>query len=537
MTEPPANRSVFAECYNQLALIWRTFHERRFPFRMKTVSTKKPRWHQAGTILLPILIAFIFLVFTFSYFPFREKLQFDTDEGLNLMRSMLVTLDHPLYSEVSSDQPPLFNEILAVLFRIVGFEVNHARFLVLLFSTFLVWAGAQFLQLTSGRLAAVLFLPLVVMVPYYLPLSVAVMIGVPSLAFAVASMTFLVIWHQQRRDIWLVASGIMLSLSILIKLFTGFVAPIFFAGIVLAEYFDRNDGKFSWRLLRPALVWSVSFAGLAILLGLVLIGPQNVWSIVAPSLNAPSQAEFQSDYFAMNTHLQGAIPLLVLGFLGVFTAIVNRKWLALYPLAWAGLAYVLFSIYSPVFYHHQLLITVPMAMLAASGLGDGVSSLLRIRNSSDLMRVHNMLGLLGVAGLIWASMTYIPILNRELMNRPRLTDFNLRATPGKLAILRTMDSYAGQTNWIITDMPLYAFRVGKPVPPILATFSQKRLSTGSLTEADILNAMREYQPEQVMMARFQIPALEDYLREHYTLVLSREFLRLFIRNDLKLITE
>jgi hypothetical protein len=424
-----------------------------------------------------------------------------------------------------------------VLFRVVGFEVNHARFLVLLFSTFLVWAGAQFLQLTSGRLAAVLFLPLVTMVPYYLPLSVAVMIGVPSLAFAVASMTFIALWHEKRREIWLVVSGLMLALSVLIKLFTGFVAPIFFAGILLAEYLAHKDERLSWKLLRPALIWSVSFAGLAVLLGLILIGPQNVWSILAPSLNASSQAEFQSDYFAMNTHLQAAIPLLVLGFLGVFMAIVNRKWLMMYPLAWAALAYVLFSIYSPVFYHHQLLITIPMVMLAAFGLGDGISSLLRIRQVSNVVSVQNVLGTLAVAGLIWTATTYVPILNDELMNNPRLTDFNLRATPGKLAILRTMDAYADQTNWIVTDMPLYAFRIGKPVPPILATFSQKRLLTGSLTEEDILYAMREYQPEQVMMARFQIPALEEYLQEHYTLVLSREFFRLFIRNDLKLINE
>jgi hypothetical protein len=209
----------------------------------------------------------------------------------------------------------------------------------------------------------------------------------------------------------------------------------------------------------------------------------------------------------------------------------------LYPLAWAALAYVLFSIYSPVFYHHQLLITIPMTMIAASGLGESISSLLQARRLSDALRFQTALGLLAVVGLIWSTATYLPVLNAELMNNPRLTDFNLRATPGKLAILRTMDEYADQTNWIVTDMPLYAFRVGKPVPPILATFSQKRLSTGSLTEEDILNTMREYQPEQVMMARFQIPALEEYLQEHYTLILDREFFRLFLRNDLITVNE
>src|SRR5215208_7809327 len=112
---------------------------------MKTQSIKKIWWNDVGNIILPILLALTFLAFTFSYYPFREKLQYDTDEGLNLMRSMLVELGHPLYSEVSSDQPPLFNQILAFVFRVTGFEVNAARMLVLLFSTLLVWAGAQFL--------------------------------------------------------------------------------------------------------------------------------------------------------------------------------------------------------------------------------------------------------------------------------------------------------------------------------------------------------------------------------------------------------
>src|SRR5215510_4780196 len=170
---------------------------------MKTQLTNKTWWGTLNSLLLPIVIALIFLVFTFSYYPFREKLQFDADEGLNLMRSMLVSLGHPLYSEVSSDQPPLFNQILGLLFRVVGFEVNPARLLVLLFSTLLVWACAQFLQLTWGKLAAILFLPLVIMVPRYLELSVSVMIGVPSIALAALSLLFVTFWHQNKRNLWL----------------------------------------------------------------------------------------------------------------------------------------------------------------------------------------------------------------------------------------------------------------------------------------------------------------------------------------------
>src|SRR5690349_9021533 len=281
-------------------------------FSMKTQSSHKTRWSTLGNFLLPIVIALIFLAFTFSYYPFRERIQFDSDEGLNLMRSMLVVLGHPLYSEVSSDQPPLFTQILALLFRAVGFEVNPARLLVLLFSTLLVWSCAQFLQITWGKLAAILFLPLVIMVPRYMELSVSVMIGVPSIALAAVSLLFLTVWHQNQRNFWLILSGLALALSMLIKLFTGFLVPIFLIGITASTYFDRKQEVFSRKMLQPALIWGISFTGTGILLGFVLVGLQNVWMIIFPPLAAPATADFQDPSYTINTHLQAAIPLLIL---------------------------------------------------------------------------------------------------------------------------------------------------------------------------------------------------------------------------------
>jgi len=503
---------------------------------MKPQSTNK-NCNTFGDLLLPVVIALIFLVFTFSYFPFREKLQFDTDEGLNLMRSMLVAGGHSLYSEISSDQPPLFTQILALLFRVTGFEVNPARLLVLLFSTLLVWSGAQFLQITWGKLAAILFLPVVIMVPRYLVLSTAVMIGVPSIALASVSMLFVILWHQKKSSLWLILSGFMLALSVLIKLFTGFFAPIFLIGITASVYFEGKENGFSWKMLRPALIWSVCFAGLGLFLGLMLVGPQNIWLIIFPHLTAPSIENLQGANYTINSHLQPAIPLLFLGLLGALVSIYRRNWLSLYPLAWAAVAYTLFSFYSPVFYHHQLLITIPIAMLAAAGVGDALLTLIRIRKPADLIRFQVLLGAASLIGFTLAARQYLPALDKQLMDSPRISGLSLRATPGKLKVIRIMNEYIDKTNWIMTDMPMYAFRVHRPVPPSIATFSSKRLATGSLTEEDILTAMREYRPEQVLMARFEIPALEAYLQENYTLILSVEFFRLFIRNDLNLVTK
>lgn len=500
---------------------------------MKAQLTHQTRWKVWVNLLLPMVVALIFLVFVFSYYPFREKLQFDSDEGLNLMRSMLVTLDYPLYSEVSSDQPPLFTHLLALLLRVTGFEVNPARMLVLLFSTLLVWACAQFLQSTSGKLAAIFFLPLVIMVPQYLRLSTSVMIGLPSIALSAVSMLFVVLWHQQRKQGWLILSGFALALSVLIKLFTGFFIPILLSGITFIEYLNHREKGSAWNIFRPALIWSVSFIGLAILLGLVLVGPQNIVSITSPHLSAPAVEGFQSESFTMNGHLRDAVPLLWLGMLGVIVSLYRRNWIMFYIIAWAGVAYGLFSFYSPVFYHHQLLITIPVTMLAAAGLGEAATQFASLRQLTELVRFQSLLGAAALIGFVLVSIHYWPTLDRELMNNPRLTDFSLKATSGKLRVLRTMDEYIDQTKWIMTDMPMYAFRVQRPVPPNLATFSSKRLATGSLTEEDILTAMRDYQPEQVLIARFEIPALEAYLQEHYTVILSVEFFRLFLRNDLQ----
>ena len=499
---------------------------------METQSTNKTWWSILSTPILPILIALVFLAFTFSYYPFREKLQYDADEGLNLMRSMLVSLGHPLYGEVSSDQPPLFNQILGLLFRVVGFEVNPARLLVLLFSTLLVWACVQFLQLIWGNVAAILFLPLVIMMPEYLRLSTSVMIGVPSIAMAAVSMLFVTKWDQKKNPWWLALSGFALALSVLIKLFTGFLALVFLVGIMASAYFDKREGGFSWKLFQPALIWLLCFGGLGLVLGLVLVGPENVWSIISPHLAAPVTESLEGDRYTINAHLQAAIPLLLLSLFGVAFTIFRRNWLSLYPLAWAGLAYVLFSFYSPVFYHHQLLITIPAAMLAAAGVGEGMLSLVRLRGPSELIRFQTIFGAGAFITFVLVSAHYVPIIGRELLDSPRISGFSLRTTPWRLRVIRTMNEYADRTHWIVTDTPMYAFRVQRPVPPILATFSAKRLATGSLTEEAILTAMQDYRPEQVLMSRFTIPALETYLQENYTLILTEEFFRLFIRNDL-----
>ena len=499
--------------------------------RVKKLS-QTAGWKTLSNYLLPIVIAFIFLVFTYFYFPFREKIQFDGDEGLNLMRSMLVEMGHPLYIEVSSDQPPLFTQILALLMHLVGYVVSPARLLALLFSTMLVLSCAQFLQLTWGKLAAILFLPLVIVAPRFLVLSVSVMIGLPSIALATVSMLCITFWHKNKNNLWLILSGFALALSVLIKLFSGFLVPIFLIGITLEAYSSSKGSGISWKMLRPALIWSICFVSLTVFLVLVLVGPQNIWQIIYPHIASVTEKTYQEDNFTINNHLELALPLLFVSLFGVFFITYKHNWLTFYPFSWAILAYALLSIYSPVLYHHQLLITIPAAIIAAAGVSEGIHYILDSRRLPDLFRFETLIGIAALISFVLIVINYVPILNESLRDEPKINGFALQGTAGKIKVINTMNEYIGATHWIVTDMPMYAFIVKRPVPPILATFSRKRLVTGSLTAEDVLTAVRDYQPEQVLMARFVIPGLETYLKKDYTLVVSPEYFQLFVRNDI-----
>ena len=94
-----------------------------------------------------------------------------------------------------------------------------------------------------------------------------------------------------------------------------------------------------------------------------------------------------------------------------------------------------------------------------------------------------------------------------------------------------MYRFAPQTNWVMTDKPIYAFRVGLPIPPQIAVMTRKRLATGYLLEEQIIDAVMEWKPEQVLLGRFDFPSLERYLAEDYRLIHSRINMKLYVRKD------
>ncbi len=113
--------------------------------------------------------------------------------------------------------------------------------------------------------------------------------------------------------------------------------------------------------------------------------------------------------------------------------------------------------------------------------------------------------------------------------------------------IERMKEFASSTKWVFTDRPMYVFRANLRCPPETVVVTKKRLAGDpanadpktKLTMEDILNVMKDYKPQQVLLARMLASerSLTSYMRTNYTLDrrgAGESFgVVLYLRNDVK----
>jgi 4-amino-4-deoxy-L-arabinose transferase-like glycosyltransferase len=488
-------------------------------------------------LALPWLSALVFCALIFLFYPYRTTFQFDTDEGVNLAKARLVEKDYALYRQVWSDQPPVFTLALARLFPWAEQDLYAARNLVLAFAGLLVACLAGLAQKLWGGWAAVLVALLVLLVPFFPALSVSVMIGLPAISLAFVSLAALVAWHSRPRPLWLLLSGAALGFSVMTKLFTGFLAPVFLVGICLAASRQRSDGRvrMDWRAaFRPLLIWSVAFVLVVAGLALGVVGPGHLAELLAPHLQAGATGYYQgyqAEYsrFAL---LSEASPLIGLAVLGAWEALRRNRWLVLYPLAWMVGGFGFLAIVSPLWYHHTLLVTLPACLLAAGAIATALTNLvagLRRRPRARRAGGGTALGLILLGVLLWQR---LPPVWQEFAHQPYFIALRSAQPPREQAILEEIAPYREHARWMFTDLPMFAFRADILVPPELAALTSKRLASGELSQAEVARLVQAYRPEVILIGRFEFPALSEILSSAYVLHSSRLDTHLYLRADL-----
>jgi 4-amino-4-deoxy-L-arabinose transferase-like glycosyltransferase len=485
------------------------------------------------------LVPFFYFAALYLFYPFRNIFQFDPDEGINLMKAMLVAHGYPLYAQIWSDQPPLFTQLLAISFDIFGFQVNIARMVVLAASALLVWGLSQYLRSVWGVWSMVAGIVLISVLPYYFTLSVSTMIGLPSIAFAMLSLASLTAWHQKKKTLWLVLSAILLGLSVLTKLWTGILAPIFLAGIFL-DRFTQTGKADRWKAaLRAILVWGITLAFTSLAVLLVSVRPDQLFQVLIQQLMAPhfnarisTMTEDSIVYSSLNSYLELIWSFFFLAAIGVLMAVRSRRWLSMYLLAWAILAYILLILVAPVWYHQQMLLTIPAAGMCAIAAGEIINQLIRWLQSRKFRIID---GALFVAALIG---TAVVLFNHLLPLIPAFTmtpNWEFQPSdkpPREMQVVYEIQKYSQQTDWFATDLPMYAFRSGMLVPPEMAVVSRKRLVAGDFPDQELAAIIKPYNPELVMLDRFDYPGVQATLDASYDMKYTRFNRHLYVRNDL-----
>ena len=276
------------------------------------------------------------------------------------------------------------------------------------------------------------------------------------------------------------------------------------------------------------------FGGVTIALGLALVGPNNLPQLIEPhiALSGANLDVMFDETSTLSYYIRHSITLILLAFAGGVFAVRSQRWLALYPLAWMITAYAVFSLYNPVRVHYQLLVTIPAAIMAAAAIGATIREISRALDKQSVQPVNFLLisAVTVITALLLAS--WIPRAISQFNARPILRTTSIRETSAEARFLTEMHNFGQETRWMVTDLPMYAFRIGVPVPPHLAVFSFKRVITGNLTEDEVIYSVEEWQPEQVLIGRFIFPDLEEYLKKDYALIHERSGVKLYVRKDL-----
>lgn len=477
--------------------------QRREPSGGRGSSSTGSRRYPWLDTAAPIVAALAFICFVLTQTQFAGVYELNPDEGINVIKARLVEEGYSLYTDIWSDQPPLYTYTLRYFFNQFGWSVENARIVTLLFSSLLILGLYDSVRAGAGHFAAVTSVLMLFLSSSYVALSVSAMVGLPAIALAVTSIWMLV-GRQLAPSRWhLAISGILMACSLAVKLFTGFLAPLL-GTIVLVSEWQRGGWR---RALVSAFVWTTAFA----LVLALFLGPALSAGAVDQLIGTHALGQLTRRPEGIGKFLLDDAFMFSLAAVGIGVTLTSPRALWIAFTGWLLLAAVGLIDHSPLWYHHCLLLTVPASALA----GLGLEAMLHREGSA---RRGLAGGAVALALLIAGNLYAHPERLKELTEPP--------ARIGKAqanAVERVLGRYAGRIGSMITSRQIYAFRFDLDIPPDLAVTSEKRFKTKNIDTGDILRRFRSFKPD-VVLIDYHWP---DSTREALVAAMEADYQRVF----------
>ncbi len=449
---------------------------------------------------------------------------FSVDEGLNLMKAALFSDGYSLYGAIWSDQPPLLTVVLSFIHFLSDGSVATARGVILLFAGLLIWSLFRVVARNDGTGAAWFAVLVLCSTALFQKLSVSVMIGLPAIALAMVAIDQASIGAKNDQSWRFVLAGIIFALSLHTKLFTALILPSFvLTSLCTVTTGRQTDTRFKISTILKLLVpMMIVFCGV-----LLIIDPKFIGQLIFPHMAAREIGISRGgpDYFI---HMMRKVVGIMPAILGLFGLIVSFRGAMLsraIPLVWFLCAMGVFAFHRPLFYHHMLMIIVPLAWMSGSIFSDWKPFIFRKWVTQEKIKVVLMsLALLVVAKTAISSLS------------SSASKFSRPAKPNAIEAQQSLTRFSHLTNWVFSDMPMDVYRAGLMTPPPIAVFSGKRMRTGNITRSEMISVIETYQPEQISLRRFNYDQeFINYLNREYHLINHSDTYRYYLPRNQALI--
>jgi len=412
--------------------------------------------------------------------------QIDYDEGVYWQSLRALADGHRLFTEVYSSQPPAFLMMLLPFQLLIG-GIAAARFGVLGLTVVGIAAGGRLAWLLAGPWAGVLAAGILAADPLVFRESLTLQAEGPAVALALVSLA--VAAEARARDgrtanLLAAGSGAALGLAILTKLLGVAAAPA--VALLLAA---PQAGGLRWGSLAAGTLGGCAAAAA------VLLPFAGAWPVVwqeAVGLHVLARA-VPVGGLGEGT-VQRELPVAVIGVAGWAAALRSARHLAAATAAWAVPAGLLLAVQHPLWPHHVVFVTAPLAVA-----GGGLARPLRARAGLALA-VGATAVVAGAAG----SALYVRSLQQPAS-----------AVRPTVAALRTG---TGAGLLVITDDQYAAALAGRDTPPQLVDTSLVRVRSGDLTTGEVEALARRPDVGAVLLATGRLadlPGLRGWLAAHF----------------------
>ena len=467
----------------------------------------------------------------------------NNDEGAYLMWARLVSEGYALYNQTYTNAPPLFIEMLALVFKLFGFGVVSPSVSGIVLGRLVVLAHfaalAVMLSYISHRIVgwtgAYASLLIAAVLPPMFSFSRQVMLELPAMTFAVAAVLCIYLfweigklklrdlmsgWSEAKdtqslilnlkliigllllllwRDALILFSGVLLAASLLVKL----LHPL--AAVPILTFIWYGTDAFSWRFWRGAL-FALAIVGVIggvfLLFDLNALLDQVVYFRMETRAVLPMSLPSNWQRFTTYIGQIWGLGLLALG--GIIVSARSVRGLAW--TLWLAANFTLLMWYNPVFPHHFTVILPALILLSVEFLG-WLTKTDKIVNRKSKIVNYLSWGVLAVA------LFNLPAMIKANQSVASITTGGREAEAAEILAQVTRP-----TDFVMSDSQLLALSANRLTPPPLVDFSLVYIQSGRQTPQRLIAMSEEYAVSAVAPWSLRMVWLPDYIawaNEHF----------------------